>query len=192
MSKERTNINILIEECQRGNQMAEDRIFKMYYPFVGGICRRYSRNKEESEEMLNDCFFRLFQQLDKYDPAYDFNPWLRKLTVNCCLRYLQKHKKRLHFSEWNDETMESFHSDHSLPEASDLNYLNLLHGLPEASKTIINLYVIEGYKHHEIAQLLNISVGTSKSNLHRAKKLLYEMLERAGRGKLKLKSNHGR
>ncbi len=192
MQYESSNTKLLIEQCQQGNQLAEDQLFRLYYSQVAGICRRYSRSKEESEEMLNDCFFRMFKQLDKYDPSFDFSPWLRKLTVNCCLRYLQKYKGRLSYTEWNDNIIDGKFSENLLPEAKDLNYLNLLHGLPEACKTIINLFVIEGYKHHEIAEMLNISVGTSKSNLHRAKKLLYDMVERAGKGKLKLKSNHGR
>ena len=187
-----SNIKLLIGQCQQGSQLAQDKLFRLFYSQVASICRRYSRSKEESEEMLNDCFFRMFKQLDKYDPSFEFEPWLRRLTVNCCLRYLQKYKQRLQFTEWNEAIIENNNDHIILPEAKDLNYLILLQGLPESCKTIINLFVIEGYKHHEIAEMLNISVGTSKSNLHRAKKLLYELVERAGRGKLKLKSKYGR
>jgi len=191
MEDKEANIQILIAACIKGNTVAQDKLFKSMYALVMSVCRRYSRNKEEAHEMLNDCFFRAFRNLQKYDSSFPFSPWLKKLCVNCCLRYLEKYKKKMHFEIWNEQEADKRYSYIQLPDTSDQNYLLLLDNLPIACKTVINLYVFEGYKHAEIAEKLNISVGTSKSNLHRAKRLLFDMLEKQGNYSLKIKTNYG-
>jgi len=192
MGRTNQNNTLLIEECLKGNPLAQDRLFEYYYGFVYSICKRYSKNEDSTKEMLNDTFYRCFKKLDKYDLKYPFEPWLRKLCVNCCLRHIEKYKRKIDF-DTIDKLEVADNQDHIfLPEVEDLNYLKLLEKLPHACRIVINLYVIEEYKHHEIAEKLNISVGTSKSNLHRAKKLLFEMLEKKGKNSLKLKSTYGR
>lgn len=191
MENKEANIEILICECIKGNTLAQDKLFRSQYSLVMSVCRRYSRNKEEANEMLNDCFFRMFRNMDKYDNTYPFSPWLRKLCVNCCLRYLEKYTKKIRFEMWDNQSVDTRYEEIELPDALDHNYLLLLDDLPLACKTVANLYVFEGYKHSEIAEQLNISVGTSKSNLHRAKKLLFAILERQGKYSIKRKNNYG-
>ena len=192
MKSGNTNIKLIIEGCLQGNTLLEDKLFKLFYGLVMSICKRYSSSNEESKEMLNDTFYTIFKNISKYDSQYPFEPWLRKVCINTCLKYKRKYIKdesKNVIVELSDEVIAQEFFD--LPEPEDLNYLKLLHHLPEACKTIVNLYIIEEYKHHEIAEALQISVGTSKSNLHRAKQLLYKMLEKDDRGWLKLKSNYG-
>lgn len=190
MKDSRPNIQLIIEGCLRGSDLSQDKLFRLFYGFVLSICKRYSSSNEESKEMLNDTFYTTFNHISKYDKAYPFEPWLRKLCINTCLKY-----KRKYIKEWDKDTISldevTTETTVELPDTVDLDYLKLLQHLPEACKTIVNLYIIEEYKHHEIAEALNISVGTSKSNLHRSKQLLYKMLEKDNRGRLKLKSNYG-
>lgn len=192
MKSNKGNIKLIIDGCLQGNVLLQDKLFKMFYSFVMSICSRYGSSTEESKEMLNDTFYTVFKHISKYDPQYPFEPWLRKVCVNTCLKYKRKYLKEGDKKATLEVTDELLNREYTaLPEVEDLNYLQLLQHLPEACKIIINLYIIEEYKHHEIAEALNISVGTSKSNLHRAKQLLYKMLEKDKRGRLKLKSNYG-
>ncbi len=191
MTSNKANIKLIIDGCLREQTLFQDKLFKLYYGFVMSICVRYASNKDESKEMLNDTFYTVFKNISKYDDQYPLEPWLRRVCINTCLNYKRKYVK-----EWSKDSLIELNDDTvnghiSLPNAVDLDYLQLLQHLPEACKTIVNLYIIEDYKHHEIAELLNVSVGTSKSNLHRAKQLLYKMLEKDKRGRLKLKSNYG-
>lgn len=191
MKRSQTNIKLVIDGCLNANSLSQEKLFKLKYGYVKAICYRYANTSDEAKEMLNDSFYTLFKNLSKYDNKFPFEPWLRKLTINTCLKYKRKYSK-----EWRtDELTESHESLQTtnivLPSTDELNYLHLLKNLPDACKTIINLYIIEEYKHHEIAELLDISVGTSKSNLHRAKQLLLKMLEKDSKGNLKLKSNYG-
>jgi RNA polymerase sigma-70 factor (ECF subfamily) len=120
---------------------------------------------------------------------FPFNPWLKKLCINCCLQYKRKYFKKHSLFELHDSYKNIESIDLAMPEVEDKDYMQLLSKLPQACKTVLNLYVIEEYKHQEIADLLGISIGTSKSNLARAKRLLFKMLEKDSRSKLKLKSN---
>lgn len=171
------NIRLLLEQVMTGNEAAEFKLFRLYAPYLKSICNRYGSSAEEAQEMLNDAFLRIFNNLEKYDPAYDFKPWIRKICVNSCLSYIKKYldsKKgaELDINNFNerieeDPLTESFTSEECLLFMKQLS---------PRYRTIFNLYVFEEMKHHEIAQELNISVGTSKSDLSRAKAQLISIM----------------
>lgn len=165
-----TNIKLLIEGCLNKNVLSEKRLFELYYGYIMSVCNRYASDKQQAEEMLNDTFYTTFKYLDRYDQALPFNPWLRKVCVNCCLQHIRKQAKHKPF-EILAETDHLYEilDDTDLLDMEDSAYLRLVQLLPAAYKMVFNLYVFEEYKHHEIAELLGISVGTSKSNLSRAK-----------------------
>ncbi len=182
-----TNIQLIIDGCLVNDQAAQKRLFDLRYGFVMAICQRFARHRQEAQEMLNDCFYTLFKFIDRYDSTYPFEPWLRKLCVNCCLMYQRKYFKTEQSYPLDEMHEELQYEEMQLPSLESYDYMKLLDKLPPACKTVLVLFVIEGYKHSEIAEKLGISTGTSKSNLSRAKKLLFEMVEKNSKGQLTLK-----
>jgi RNA polymerase sigma-70 factor (ECF subfamily) len=153
---------------------AERKLFELYYGYVLSICQQYGKSKQEFEEMLNDTFYTVFRYLVRYDEQYDFKPWLRKVCVNSCLKYLKKYRIEFETEELTQRT-----ENRNVELADDISsdhVFKIINQLPRAYRIVFNLYVIEEYKHHEIAELLGISVGTSKSNLSRAKMKLEEII----------------
>ncbi len=139
------------------------------------ICLRYAENRQDAVEILNDGFLRVFQYIRKFDIDKPFKPWFRRILINCAIDHFKKSSRYI-------DTLQ-------LEEGKDVEAVNVLEGrisynemieivqrLPQAYRTVFNLIAIEGYKHSEVAELLNISVGTSKSNYLRAKRKLQEFL----------------
>ncbi len=143
------------------------------------IALRYTQQHADAEEVTNDTFLRAFTHLAKYDPSRSFNNWISTIAVNASIDFLRKKKNQLHFVEMDDRTPEA--SDQAVMEEltlrPDAPILPILQELPPQYRTVFNLYVFEDYKHKEIAAKLNISVGTSKSNYSRAKKIIAEKLK---------------
>jgi len=189
LKQDATNIKLIIEGCLAQSPASQKRLFDLRYGFVMSICQRYARTRAQAQEMLNDTFYNVFKFIDRYDPKYPFEPWLRKVCVNCCLMYQRKYFKKENLYPLEEKYIDIQYEEMKLPEPEDYDYMKLLKDLPPACRTVLLLFVIEGYKHHEIAEKLGISIGTSKSNLSRAKRLLYEMVEKDKSGHLKLKKN---
>lgn len=172
------NIKLLIEQIKSSSEAAEFKLFRLYFPYVKSICNRYGSNDGESQEMVNDTFLKVFKNIDKYDSEYEFKPWIRKVCINCCLDYQKKYFEE---NKTVDLDMASFNRQEepeALPEYFNADEcLNMLKQLSSQYRTVFNLYVFEEMKHHEIAQELNISVGTSKSNFNRAKARLIEIMK---------------
>ncbi|MFY0601469.1 MAG: sigma-70 family RNA polymerase sigma factor [Cyclobacteriaceae bacterium] len=148
----------------------------MFYSYAMSICLRYSNNKEEAVEVMNDGFMKVFIYLKKFDFTKPFQPWLRRIMINCSIDHFNKENKH---NRHNDlESAAEISNDDS--QLSDISYdemLVLVTELPPAYRTVFNLHAIEGYKHEEIAQQLGISVGTSKSNYFKAKQKLQNQLK---------------
>lgn len=173
------NIGLLIEQIKKSNEAAEFKLFRQYFPYVKSICIRYGASEDEVQEMVNDTFLKIFKHIDKYDPEFEFKPWIRKICINCCLTYYKKYftdQIRVSLDEISEiETDKTYEiiADNLSPDEC----LQLLNKLTPQYRTVFNLFVFEEMKHHEIAGELNISVGTSKSNLNRAKSQLIEIIK---------------
>lgn len=135
------------------------------------ISLRYSGNREEASEILNDSFMKIFSNLKKFDLSKPFKPWLRKILVNTAINHYHKKQREIHVEEMQNAKNES-DTEKILSGISYEEVIGLLHKLPPAYRTVFNLYVIEGYTHDEIAKMLHIATGTSKSNLFKAKEQL--------------------
>jgi len=139
------------------------------------IALRYAGNRDEASEILNDAFMKIFTHLRKFDFGKAFKPWLRKILVNTAINHYHREQKRLHVESMqqagNEADTERILSGISYQEA-----IALLQKLPPSYRTVFNLHVIEGYSHDEIADMLNIAPGTSKSNLFKAKEQLKVIL----------------
>ena len=159
-------------------QVYEDMAPKLYH-----TCKRYLKKQEEIEEVLADAFYTIFTKLDQLKELGAFEAWARKITVNHCLATI---KKNTNFNMYLDDIAsisQPFTDEVTNLEEEDL--LNLLNHIPEGCKTIFNLFVIEGYGHKEIALMLNISEGTSKSQLNAAKTKLKDLVNNLYYQKLK-------
>jgi RNA polymerase sigma-70 factor (ECF subfamily) len=150
----------------------------MFYAYGMSITLRYADSREEAAEILNDAFMKVFTNIGKYDLTRPFKPWLRRIIVNTAINHYHKHKKDqqmvdLELAENEVRTKEDVLSGISYDEI-----IKMVQQLSPAYRTVFNLYVIEGFKHKEIADMLDIAVGTSKSNLSKAKKNLQSIVEK--------------
>ncbi len=139
------------------------------------ICLRYSRSEEEAIEILNDGFYKIMTNLDKFTPGLSFNGWLRRIMVNASIDYFRRNEKHYHTVD-----ISYLKNEASTPEVwsqfSEEEILKVVQELPASYRMVFNLYVIEGYKHDEIAHQLGISAGTSRSNLNIARIKLMKAL----------------
>lgn len=156
----------IILDCRKGKKSAYKQLYKHYY--VASIAIRYASSHEEAEEIINDAFLKVFEKITKwYDPEYPFKPWLRILTIRTAIDYLRKH--RLSQMMLDIPHTESSVNEDVFDRISANEILALVQELSPAYRAVFNLYAVEGFKHFEIAGLLGISEGTSKSNLHKAR-----------------------
>lgn len=150
----------------------------MFYAYGMSITMRYADSKDRAAGILNDAFMKVFDNIRQYDRHRPFKPWLRTIIVNTAINHFNANKK---YQDWEglDESSAEMRTDEKI--ISGLTYdeiIEMVQQLSPAYRTVFNLYVIDGFKHEEIAELLGVSVGTSKSNLHKAKKNLRAMLEK--------------
>jgi RNA polymerase sigma factor (sigma-70 family) len=165
----------LIEGCQREDRLAQKAFYERFSPAMFGVCRRYISNREDCEDVLVKAMYKALANIDQFKGQGSLEGWLRRIVVNEALMFLRL--RRLKFDDELDERELP-----SRPRAVDQlvaqDILDLLDALPTGYRTVFNLYVLEGYKHREIADLLGISINTSKSQLIFAKKRLQELLEK--------------
>ena len=165
----------LIGGCIRKDRGSQKMLYKAFYGFSMGICLRYANNREEAAEVMNQGFFKVFTRIDTYDITRPFKAWLGKIMTNVSIDYYRANLK-MAYAEDLDKAENV--TDGELPDRK-LNYddlLAMIQRLPNAYRTVFNLYAIEGYTHEEIGEMLNISSGTSKSNLHKARQKLKQMI----------------
>lgn len=161
----------LIKKAISNNREAQKQLFEQYSPKMLGVCRQYVKDLHHAEDLLLQGFLKVFTNLHKFKHEGSFEGWIRRIMVNNCISYLRK-KNRIDLSDedylFNDSATESLEST----TVEDIQ--KLIDQLPEGYKMVFNLFAIEGYKHSEIAQQLNISESTSKSQLFKARKMLQE------------------
>lgn len=161
----------LLEGCLRGDRVSQKLLYKEFYNYGMSISLRYAGNRDEASEILNDSFMKIFSNLKKFDLQKPFKPWLRKILVNTSINHYHKKRREIRVEEMQKAKNE-WDSEKILSGISYQEVIGLLQKLPPAYRTVFNLYVIEGYTHEEIAGMLNIATGTSKSNLYKAKEQL--------------------
>ncbi|NMM47955.1 RNA polymerase sigma factor [Flammeovirgaceae bacterium KN852] len=149
----------------------------MFHGYGLSICLRYVNNRDEAIEVLNDSFLKVFQNLDSFDTTKPFKPWFRRIVVNTAINHIQKYSKYANHQDL-DEALDIGNKEEIVSGINYQEMLSLVRELPPAYRTVFNLYVIEGYKHADIAEILEISEGTSKSNLFKAKKYLQQAIHR--------------
>ncbi len=167
----------LIRECQQKERRAQKSLYKILAPKLFGVCFKYCKEKALAEDLFQEAIITIFNKIDQYKFKGSFEGWARRITVNTILSYYRKHQ----FFEELDENQNIIHDDVSDTNAQfTLNeLLEMIHHLSPKYRIVFSMYVLDDYSHQEIAKSLGISVGTSKSNLSRARVLLQnEILKR--------------
>ena len=171
----------MIAGCKANDRRTQRAVYDHFSPLMGAIARRYCRREADAEDVLVSAFFRVFDKIDTFTDSGSFEGWIRRIVVNEALMLLRKK----HALKQAAELTEVNPASYSVPPAAaellaEQDILDLLDAMPTGYRTVFNLYVIEGFKHREIAELLQISINTSKSQLILAKKRLREQLEKLG------------
>jgi len=161
----------IIAGCYQSNRKHQEALYNMFASKMFGVCLTYTKDRDLAQDILHDGFFKVFKKFDKYNDEWSLNAWIRRIIVNTAIDHFRKMNRMtsVDFQEVPylaggfDETSE-------ISKTGDLS--DIINMLPNGAKTVFNLYTVEGYKHKEIADMLNISVGTSKSQLSKAKSVL--------------------
>ncbi len=161
----------LIGKAKKGNRKAQHELFELFAPKMMSVCRQYLKKDELAEEVMLNGFFKVFTRLDSYKNEGSFEGWIRRIMVNESISQLRREKK-LNFSD--DAPLENSleHVAYIETELEVEDIQKMIDSLPEGYKTVFVLYAVEGYKHSEIAELLQISENTSKTQLFKARKML--------------------
>jgi RNA polymerase sigma factor (sigma-70 family) len=168
----------LIKECIDRNRRAEYDLYKLTYSYLMSICIRYTRNEDTAKESLNIGFLKILNNLEKYRSEMPFKAWIRKIMINTVIDEFRKQKHHSAAIQYVEEYDESAYSELNkvIEKIDSAEILNLITQLPPASKEVFNLYVVDGYSHKEIAELLSISEGTSKWHLNAARQKLKDLI----------------
>jgi RNA polymerase sigma-70 factor (ECF subfamily) len=171
----------IIGLCARHNRKAQQELYDRYSRLLLGVCLRYAADKAEAEDILQDSFLKIFYSIKDYTGSGSFIGWLRKIAVNTAITHYHKNLKYRYHIEIEEyvsvETgVTSFEEDYFTSEELYM----VLNELPAGYRMVFNLYAVEGYKHKEIAEILNIDTNTSKSQYSRAKAVIRDKLEKLG------------
>jgi RNA polymerase sigma factor (sigma-70 family) len=172
------DIRLLIQGCLQQDREAQRKLYRTFYGYAMSICVRYSKSNEEAREVLNDGFMKVFTKIEKYDNEKSFKGWLRRVMINTALdnyRHNYKHYYHRDLEEADQETT----AENITHQLNHADLMQLVQRLSPGYRAVFNLYAIDGYTHEEISEALDISVGTSKSNLSKARANLQAMLKKS-------------
>lgn len=164
----------LIEECKKNDVKAQSQIYKLFASKLFSVCLKYSGNYAEAEDNLHDAFVTIFKKISQFKNIGSFEGWMKRITINTAL---QRYRSVGVFDIVNENQIEeeSIEIDEDSIKIDFL--LRIIQELPNRYRLVFNLYALDDYSHKEIAEMLNISTGTSKSNLARARMILKEKIE---------------
>ena len=163
----------LIENCKNNDTKAQGELYKLFSSKLFSICLKYSQNYAQAEDNLQDAFLTIFNKIGQFKHRGSFEGWLKRITINTAL---QRYRNEKVFDIVNDE-IEDYEIEIDESDISLDYLLKAIQDLPNRYRLVFNLYVLDGYSHKEISKLLEITVGTSKSNLARARQILKKTIE---------------
>lgn len=173
----------LLESCQNNDRRAQFELYRKCYGILMSICLRYEKNSQDAEELLNMGFLKIVTKLDKYNTEVPFEAWMRRIMINTIIDEFRKNKKAKAAIEYTD--FNGVHENHSVSyneadmlfDAEELETMIRL--LPPVTQKVFNLHVLDGFSHKEVADQLDMSVGTSKWHVSNARKILRGLVEKA-------------
>lgn len=165
----------LIQACVRKERWAQKVLYEEFYSMMMGVCLRYSNNDEDALDILHEGFIKVFKNVSKYQAGTSLTAWIRRIMVNTAIDYYRRSIRRR-----TEDIEEAYdlrsHSADAVSQCSEKEILDAVQSLSPAYRAVFNLYVIEGHSHREIADLLEITESTSRSNLVKARLKLKEIL----------------
>lgn len=164
----------IIQGCVKGDGKCQQLVYQKFYGKMLGVCMRYSKDREDARDILQDGFLKVFTNIRSYRGAGSFEGWIRRVIVNTALDYIRKNRKILQYADsgYVEENAEEIKDDDEKNEYQNINseeIMKAVQQLPTAYRTVFNMFVVDGYSHQEIADRLGIHIGTSKSNLSKAR-----------------------
>lgn len=167
----------MIEGCLKGNRRMQELLYQTYAPKMFGICLRYAGSTADAQDILQDGFIKAFNKLEGYKSEGSFEGWLKRIFVHTAIDHLHKKNAVQSITDVQENIIEDM--DWSiLEQLAAEEVMELVRQLPDSNRTIFNLFVVEGYTHKNIAEMLGISEGNSKAQLAKAKGILQNMLSR--------------
>ena len=166
--------NSLVQRCCDGNRTAYRELYELYAGELMAIALRYMKTRQEAEDVLQETFIKVFKNLASFDQRSALKTWLTRIMINTALNTLRTRHQMINWSGTDDVNLDIEPLPLNDFHVNDL--IGFIQELPTGCQMVFNLYAIEGYAHKEIAEMLDISVGTSKSQLHRAKGLLQAII----------------
>ena len=168
----------LLKDCLKLKPEAQKMLYELFAPSMLGLCFRYTKSINDAEEVLQEGFIKVFKRLNQFKGEGELGAWIRKIMVNTALTYLKTNRKYRYDLSYNEMPLHLVSTENPIINLQTKELAELIRQLPTGFQTIFNLYAVEGYKHAEIASMLGISEGTSRSQYARARVLLIEWIEK--------------
>lgn len=171
-------LNQILAQCIEKQPKAQKQLFDLLAPKMYSVCLRYAYDSDEAKDILQESFIKVFNNLERFEHKGSFEGWVKRIFINTSIEFYRKNQKENIVDSIDDVKEKSIDTQTiSALKAADL--MRLVNRLPKGYRTVFNLFAIEGYKHEEIAEMLNISENTSKSQLHKARLFLQELVLKA-------------
>jgi len=167
----------LIDGCIKGDRKMQQALYNRYAPKMYTVCLRYAGNSEEAEDILQEGFIKVYTKIESFRKEGSFEGWIRRIFVNTAIEHFRKKTYLQPITEKEEGTIETQYLS-VLDSLAEKDIISLVQQLSPGYRTVFNMYVIEGYTHKQISELLGISEGTSKSQLSRAKIILQELVKK--------------
>nr|WP_321229432.1 RNA polymerase sigma factor [uncultured Psychroserpens sp.] len=168
------SLDQLIKGCKRNDTQAQSQLYKLYASKLFSVCLKYSRNYVEAEDNLQDAYLTIFKKIGQFKSQGSLEGWMKRIAINTAL---QRYRSAGVFDIVNEDQIEDVTVEVDDDDMSIDYLLNIIQDLPDRYRLVFNLYALDDYSHKEIAEMLTISVGTSKSNLARARLILKEKIK---------------
>jgi len=175
-------LSLHVERCALNNRESQKKLYTSFYGYAMAVCDRYTNNQDDAIEILNDGFLKVFKEIYRYKPAYtdvvsSFKGWLRKIMVYTAIDHFRKNHKHQFTTDLDNGVVQvASHAEDALDRISYEEIIRSIQDLTPGYRTVFNLFIIEGFTHEEISDKLGISIGTSKSNLAKARRQLQKIL----------------
>jgi RNA polymerase sigma factor (sigma-70 family) len=166
----------IIAGCRAGDRKYQELLYQRFASKMFTVCMRYAAESNSAQDLLQEGFVKIFKNIDKFRGDGSFEGWIRRIFVNTCLEFVRK-KANMYVVQDTDSVKVEYQDENALQKLMKEDLMEMIQSLSTGYRTIFNLYVIEGYSHKEIAELLNVTEGTSKSQLARARYLLQKKVE---------------
>ncbi len=166
----------ILQGCRKNKRQYQEILYRKYAARMYGICMSYAGNRDMAQDMLQDAFVKVYRKIRDFNMEGSLEGWIRRIVANTAIDHLRKNQRQRNYIRETDELPDTAYEPEVLEDMKAQDVLKLVARLPEGARIIFNLFALEGYTHKEIAEKMNISEGTSKSQFNRARKMLMLLL----------------